>query len=78
MRVMAWLKVLLALGALLLTPALIFGAYLSWQEGCFLCLEGEMAGSAGERTLNLVVLTLLFSSIGIVLWSWLRRSENKK
>ena len=74
---MAWLKVLLALVALLLTPALVFGAYLSWQEGCFLCSEGEMAGSAGERPLNLVVLALLVSSVGIVLWYWLRGSRTK-
>ena len=51
--------------ATLMTGPLIFGVVMSVQEGCFLCLEGDLAGSELEIWLNLGLLLVLVSAIAL-------------
>lgn len=45
--------------AILLIFPLSFGILISIQEGCALCLEGDLAGSWQERALNIgLVMTI--------------------
>ena len=43
----------------LILPALVFGAWISIQEGCLLCFEGEGRGGALEAAFNIVVAALI-------------------
>lgn len=43
----------------IILPAVVFVAWLSIQEGCLLCFEGDGRGGLLEAAINLVIAALL-------------------
>jgi hypothetical protein len=54
-----WLKVIAGLVGIACIPIAAFGVLYSLDAGCFICLEGDAAGSAVEKGINLGLLGLV-------------------
>jgi hypothetical protein len=65
-------KVLLAIVLLVALPIAAFGILYSIDAGCFLCLEGDLAGSKTEKWLNLGLAFALLAFVLALVGAWIR------
>lgn len=67
-------KILLIVFAIIMAFPIGFAIIYSAQAGCFLCLEGEMAGSWQEKIANIVLLLVVIAGIAAGVYAFRRRS----
>ena len=70
------LKILAGVVAAFMAGPVILGTVISVQAGCFLCFEGDGAGSAAEKWLNLGFVAILAGAAAAALWLHMKKKRS--
>lgn len=74
-RVLKIFRTCLAILGFIMIGPIAFATYFSFKTGCFLCMEGSLAGSAQEKNMNVIFLSLIILVIFIILYFKYRKND---